>query len=1675
LKGVFFLRKRKSYKVLSSLVALMLVFSLFAPSFVGATTKEEMMKKGSDDTNAMLEMRSGINEQLELSSQGPTLHESLKDATGLVNVIVHFSEHPVALVKGMKEVEGKTFSKAEAATVTKKIKTQQDYFINQLSNQKLSYKQGYAFQTVLNGMGLTIDASQLPELLKIKGVTLIEPDQEMVALGQASSATETSMPSSTTNDVEANMATSISHLGVEKLWDAGYEGEGVKVGVIDTGIDYNHPEFEGVYKGGKNFVPHVSTSEYTTTRAADDPYETSPNERPATKPEFNTNGSSFYTSHGTHVAGTIAAQGKNENGIKGIAPNVELYAYRVLGAYGSGQTTWIIAGVEEAIKAGMDVINLSLGSTVNDANAANSLAVNNAMLAGVVTVVATGNAGANGRGSIGSPSAASMVISVGNATNPETTRKATVSVNTTSGYTKEAQLNMMSWTYGQDPSQTLAGEYDLVAVPGVGKPTDYAGLDVTDKVVLVARGEIAFVDKIAAAKAAGAKGLLIHNSQSGAGAPGPTNTFLSDAFAYLPAFDMSYTDGNALRSALGTKAGKVTFSDYVVGKTAGDEMNSSSSQGPAKPNFDIKPDVVAPGTNIMSSVAAYGKHDPNADYEVAYERYTGTSMATPHIAGISALLVDMHPEWTPFDVKVALSNTAQRLDTTKYDVFLQGPGRVQPEKAAWTKALARVEGVTKMDNVDHSHTRGTISFGQVMSNANNVVTATKDIVVENLGTTADEYTVDVTVTKNATGSMAGAKVSVDQPSFTLDSEQVVKVSLELPAGESSYGNEILGYVTIKSAGTTLSLPFAADISPPLGVKNHQLQSYHISPDGDGVKESTLLNYEFYEEQTLTYVKVWDVINYTGGQKGDGYLGDFFYSSTTSIGPKQIAISDKYEEVVGTSVVKKTAPDGVYTADLYARSKVTGLQSSDWDGPLFIKKSDPVNQANVKLSVTNSLTGKVVDKYVDWKAPVEFMFGPGYIVNDYYTAQYEVINKDYKTVKKGSFTIADDGTYSIDLSAYKDEQVWVKIIIVDAAGNSVTNFYSVVGDDVLPSGEVVDPYAFDYTKPMKPVPTEPIPTTNPTLTVFGLDNSAISPNGDGNRDQATLSYQYRNIGSGFTTIYVFDVLKPKSGKASDGILGDVFFSTYRGGLQTTPFTGKYTTNTDFKTYQLPDGAYEFRFNRPTQASVGPVFIKSSKPEITAPTEATVQGKTYTFEGSVADKFIDWKAAVETQYNKEYDVNTYLQLGYVLKDKDGLVVDSKRIHLNGDGSFTASIQDLAKGEYTVALIARDIAHNEVSQDLKLTVEEEVVVPEPEPVDPGTGYLAKGDIPLANITFSLYSLGEQAWYDLTTDGEGKFNHELPDGEYKLEGVWVAPTWYLLNKTFTITDGLVDGKTAFTIDVLDYQIPVDTTKWNVYGNLVNGSNSLTDIPFSIEKLDDNSWYSARTDSTGKFAYNLSDGTYRIHGIWLEQKGKWFELNQEFTVKDGNLEGLDTLLIDIQTAANLDNVTGTLTKGTKTLANVMFSLRTAEGEVTWYDIKTDANGNFGVKLPDGAYIIEGVWIGSEYRWYVLHQEVTVSGSAVVTIDVTQGPAETQPNVTGLLTHDGVAVPHIIFSVESSTGEWYNTVTDEIGSFDFKLPDGSYTLHGIWLESNMTWYPMTLQFTVVDGKLVGGDLLTVNF
>ncbi|WP_240620094.1 S8 family peptidase, partial [Peribacillus acanthi] len=166
-------------------------------------------------------------------------------------------------------------------------------------------------------------------------------------------------------------------------------GKGVKVGVIDTGIDYMHPDLQRSYKGGRDLVDGDS-----------DPMETK-------------NAGDLSTMHGTHVAGIIAANGK----LMGVAPQAEIYAYRALGPGGFGNTEQVIAAIDYAIQDKVDVLNLSLGNSVNGPDLPITVALNNAVEHGIIAVTSNGNSGPN-VWTVGSPGTADKAISVGASTPP---------------------------------------------------------------------------------------------------------------------------------------------------------------------------------------------------------------------------------------------------------------------------------------------------------------------------------------------------------------------------------------------------------------------------------------------------------------------------------------------------------------------------------------------------------------------------------------------------------------------------------------------------------------------------------------------------------------------------------------------------------------------------------------------------------------------------------------------------------------------------------------------------------------------------------------------------------------------------------------------------------------------------------------------------------------------------------------------------------------------------------------------------------------------------------------------------------------------------------------------------------------------------------------------------------
>ncbi len=286
----------KWMKFFSKFLAFVMVLSLLTPLSVSAdvTLKEQPLKQGAQEESA-LQMKAAISEQLQVLEGGPVLHKDLQGLSGSerVPVIIHLSEKPVALEKGIKELAGQQLSSAEATQIKKTVNAQQAFLKKEMQIKKISFEQGFSYNTVLNGFSAKVQAGDLEKLLALDGVTLVEPDALVYASEEGKSLGFPNKGSDKFGDkvvknpkddlLQPTMETSISFLGIEELWKEGIEGQGVKVAVLDTGIDADHPDFEGIYKGGKNFVPHTG-SDYARERADNDASETSPLDRPSHRP-----------------------------------------------------------------------------------------------------------------------------------------------------------------------------------------------------------------------------------------------------------------------------------------------------------------------------------------------------------------------------------------------------------------------------------------------------------------------------------------------------------------------------------------------------------------------------------------------------------------------------------------------------------------------------------------------------------------------------------------------------------------------------------------------------------------------------------------------------------------------------------------------------------------------------------------------------------------------------------------------------------------------------------------------------------------------------------------------------------------------------------------------------------------------------------------------------------------------------------------------------------------------------------------------------------------------------------------------------------------------------------------------------------------------------------------------
>jgi minor extracellular serine protease Vpr len=502
-----------------------------------------------------------------------------------------------------------------------------------------------------------------------------------------------------------NLSESYKVINASGAWTAAggraIAGSGIKIGDIDTGIDQNHPFFDPTGFSYPPGFPKCDAADSTTHTVDSNCEYVSPKVIVAkvfyNKAKVQGLDAQAIQDHGTHTAGiaagvtgkTAVVNGVSIDDMSGIAPGAFLGNYNVFpGGVLNARSEDILNAVDAAVADGMDVLNLSLGGSYHGNDDLLAIGLDNAVDAGVIVAVAAGNSGP-GPGTLESPGRARKVITVGASTNQHFVGQP-FTYPAGGGTTIGAAV-------GDFPALPTAS-YDLFDTHSNGCTSVDPGA--SGKLAIIDRGACTFSTKVRNAIAAGAIGVLVINNVAG----DPTAMAKDGGGGDdLPAVMIGLNEGAALRASGETTASAVAvFQEFVT--TNKDILAGFSSQGPTIVDLAVKPDLTSVGVNVLSSITCVGKPDTCPGDGTGWAFFSGTSMSTPHIAGSAAVLLDLHPDWSPAQVKSGLANRADLVvkdsQTGIHDIgpTAQGAGRENLSVAA--------DATTWLDPVS-------ASFGQV--------------------------------------------------------------------------------------------------------------------------------------------------------------------------------------------------------------------------------------------------------------------------------------------------------------------------------------------------------------------------------------------------------------------------------------------------------------------------------------------------------------------------------------------------------------------------------------------------------------------------------------------------------------------------------------------------------------------------------------------------------------------------------------------------------------------------------------------------------------------------------------------------------------------------------------------------------------------------------------------------
>ena len=687
---------------------------------------------------------------------------------------------------------------------TKTIAAQQRVFRNAAPKD---VKVTDSYSKVWNGVAVKAEDKDLDKILQAKNVKAVFP---VLTVQQPE---EPAQKPEQKDGVKPALFTAGDLTGVPYARkELGLTGKGVKIGIIDTGIDIDHPAFGGSgVPGSATFPTSKVVAGYDFVG---DEYNGSPSSdkyNPVPKPDPLPNDCN---NHGTHVA-SIAAGNDKAKKLRGVAPDAKLGVYRVFGCDGGTGNDVILAAMERATKDGMDVVNMSLGGDFASwPNYPTSAAADAMADSGIVVAASAGNSRAKGIFANGDPSAAHKAISVGSVDNTHTRFFAF----------KGPDGKLVAYTALKgSPEAPTAGKLELAVYPD-GKKTgavDLPGTPFKGKAVLVARGSTKFHEKALAAQNDGAAAVIIYNNEEGA--------LMADAGGEpairIPTVGVTQAEGAKLEAAAAAGSASIewTREEVVSADSNGGALSDFSSFGLAA-DLTVKPDVLAPGGNIYAAIPI------KKQGERGYAVYSGTSMASPHAAGAAALLLQSNTALNPGDVRTVLQNTGKSVTfaaleshgfdrTAKEPIHRQGAGLINvPAAVAQAHSHAKVTS----DAVPSTVTPSKVSLGDTDSNdpteltianrSNKEVTYTLSSDVSPVGTAGPNQFPSYFAGLNTKVSFSAKTVTVPA-----NSTRTVKATVTPPSTYTDKGTAKKlpwptiygGYLVLKGSNNTVQhIPFA---------------------------------------------------------------------------------------------------------------------------------------------------------------------------------------------------------------------------------------------------------------------------------------------------------------------------------------------------------------------------------------------------------------------------------------------------------------------------------------------------------------------------------------------------------------------------------------------------------------------------------------------------------------------------------------------------------------------------------------------------------------------------------------------------------------------------------------------------------------------------------------------------